>query len=249
MKEDLTWLALAGLLAAGAAAGAELRLESGTARTVMIELFTSQGCNSCPPAEAYLNGYIDHPALWTTYIPLAFHVDYWDDLGWKDRFALADNAARQRRYARLGGARTVYTPAFRVNGEGWAPGLLKRSPRADGQAAGNLSLTLRGREFQARYDARAGVHKPLVLHVALLGMGLTTEIEAGENRGRQSRHEFVVLAHEQLAGEGNAWQGSLPAVDTASAARLGIVAWLSQGDDPTPVQATGGYLPAPERDG
>lgn len=248
MKAYRTWLAIVGLLAAGSAPGAELRLESGTARKVMIELFTSQGCNSCPPAEAYLNGFIDNPGLWTTYIPLAFHVDYWDSLGWKDRFALADNAARQRRYARLAGSRTVYTPAFRVNGEGWGPGLLKRSPRADGQAPGNLSLTLRGRQFQARYAAHASVQKPLVLHVALLGMGLTTEIASGENRGRQSRHEFVVLAHEQLAGQDNAWQGTLPAVDTVSPARLGIVAWLSQGDDPTPVQATGGYLPASDRD-
>ena len=105
-------------LSASVAAG-ELRFASGSGRNVMVELFTSEGCNSCPPAEAFLNDFQTHPDLWRRYVPIAFHVDYWDYLGWTDRYADPRHAARQRQYARQGGVRTVYTPAFIVNGRAW----------------------------------------------------------------------------------------------------------------------------------
>ena len=100
---------------AGAASGTQF--SSGPEQTVMIELFTSQGCNSCPPAEAYLNRFTANPGLWKKFIPLAYHVDYWDYLGWKDRFAHPAHAQRQRQYAQQRSLKTVYTPALAVNGQ------------------------------------------------------------------------------------------------------------------------------------
>lgn len=76
-----------------------LTLESGEERVRVIELFTSEGCSSCPPADAWLSGLMDDPGLWNSLIPVAFHVDYWDHIGWKDRFSDAAFTERQRRYA------------------------------------------------------------------------------------------------------------------------------------------------------
>ena len=219
--------------------------ESGPQRTVMIELFTSEGCSSCPPAERLLNGYVEHERLWSRYVPLAFHVDYWDDLGWRDRYGSPRNAARQRQYAALQRVRTVYTPAFVVNGRSWRPRVFASEPNADTMPVGNLRLQLAGDQVQATFAPTMPMQERLVLHVAVLGMGLRTEVAAGENAGRALRHEFVVLRHVQSteARRGDhAWRLSLPEVQTFAARRLALAAWVSAESDPTPLQATGGYI-------
>jgi hypothetical protein len=81
-------------------------------RPVVVELFTSQGCSSCPPADAYVGQLSARPDV----LALSFHVDYWDDLGWRDRFALPESARRQSIYARKLGRSTVYTPQLVVDG-------------------------------------------------------------------------------------------------------------------------------------
>ncbi|MEM7732734.1 MAG: DUF1223 domain-containing protein [Pseudomonadota bacterium] len=81
-------------------------------RPVLVELFTSQGCSSCPPADAFLHELAERENV----IALAMHVDYWDYIGWKDSFAQPDFTARQRAYARLGNRKMVYTPQMVVNG-------------------------------------------------------------------------------------------------------------------------------------
>ncbi|MCW8988476.1 MAG: DUF1223 domain-containing protein, partial [Gammaproteobacteria bacterium] len=104
-----------------------LHIESGIKKNTLIELYTSEGCSSCPPAEKYLNNFTKKKDLWKTWIPVAFHVDYWDYIGWKDRFAEKKFAQRQRQYAQLKRASTVYTPAFMVNGDSWRPGIFSRT--------------------------------------------------------------------------------------------------------------------------
>lgn len=238
-----TGIALGLLLAMAPAWG--WQVSSGPQRTVMIELFTSQGCSSCPPAEEFLNRFSDNPRLWRSFVPLAFHVDYWDYLGWQDRYALPDNARRQRRYAALGHVRGVYTPGFMVNGRGWRPGWLAREPGTDGGRAGELTLLLDGDRLEARYGGAGAADGALELHVALLGMGLATDIARGERAGGHSRHDFVVLAHQVLDGAGPAWSGSLPAAGGHHPRRLALAAWVSRPGDPTPLQAAGGFLPVP----
>ena len=228
--------------------GAEpLRLESGVSQTAMIELYTSEGCSSCPPAEAYLNRYVTLPDLWTRYVPMAFHVDYWDSLGWKDRFALPANTDRQKSYARQRRNHTIYTPALFVNGEAMQPRSLGTPVAPKTQPVGNLSAILDGHEIQARFDPVDNSVVAKELHVAILGMGLSTQIEAGENQGRRSRHEFVVLRHDVVSTPGNSWQTTLPQVDRGRAKRMAVAIWISEADDPTPLQAAGAFLPWPAK--
>ena len=93
--------------------------ESGATQSTLAELFTSEGCSSCPPAEKWLSALKSNQDLWKTIIPVAFHVDYWDRLGWRDRFAKPEFTSRQQRYAAAWGGDSVYTPGFVVNGKEW----------------------------------------------------------------------------------------------------------------------------------
>jgi hypothetical protein len=225
----------------------DLRFSSGSTQTVLVELFTSEGCNSCPPAEAYLNRFTANPGLWKKFIPLAFHVDYWDYLGWKDRYASPAHAQRQHQYAQQSRARTVYTPAFVVNGQTWRPSWWSDAePPAGGAPAGVLTVDLKGEQLEARFEPPAGAAaQVLQLNIAVLGMGLSTRIQAGENAGRHSPHEFVVLAHRQLRSDTGRWRDRLPVVENdRGAQRLALAAWVSRPGDLTPLQATGGYLSA-----
>ena len=93
--------------------------ESGETQSTLIELFTSEGCSSCPPAEKWLSALKSNQDLWKKIVPVAFHVDYWDRLGWRDRFAKREFTSRQQRYAAGWGGDSIYTPAFVVNGKEW----------------------------------------------------------------------------------------------------------------------------------
>jgi len=93
--------------------------ESGETQNTLIELFTSEGCSTCPAAEKWLSGLKSNQDLWKKIIPVAFHVDYWDRLGWRDRFAKPEFTARQQRSAAAWGGDSVYTPGFVVNGREW----------------------------------------------------------------------------------------------------------------------------------
>ena len=96
-----------------------LVFDSGREQTIFIELFTSQGCSSCPPAEKWLNALARHPDLWNEIIPVAFHVDYWDKLGWRDSYASGSHTRRQYQYRSENRIHSVYTPCFLINGKEW----------------------------------------------------------------------------------------------------------------------------------
>src|SRR6478672_1752441 len=96
--------------------------ESGPQKVHLIELFTSEGCSSCPPAEAWLSKLKTNARLWKDFVPVAFHVDYWDNLGWPDRFAAKPWTERQRTYATAWNTTTVYTPEFVLDGREWHAG-------------------------------------------------------------------------------------------------------------------------------
>ena len=96
---------------------AETRFESGPQQTALVELYTSEGCSSCPPAEAWMSRLQGDPGLWKKFVPIAFHVDYWDRLGWRDRFSSRQWTERQSRYAALWQSESVYTPAVVLSGK------------------------------------------------------------------------------------------------------------------------------------
>ena len=170
-----------------------LRFESGDQQTALIELYTSEGCSSCPPAEAWLSKLKSDPGLWKDFVPLAFHVDYWDRLGWRDRFAASEWTQRQYTYVSL--LRTIRSirRSLFVNGDEWRDWFRKRVVAERRLSrAGILSATTTDEkkfvDFVSK-DKTSG----LEAHVALLGCGINTKIGGGENNGRQLQHDFVVL--------------------------------------------------------
>ena len=221
---------------------ATLHLESGAQQNTLIELYTSEGCSSCPTAEEYLNKFKKSNDLWKKIIPVAFHVNYWDYLGWQDRYAHPSFGQRQSQYARLKRVSTVYTPAFIVNGEGWRPDFFSGDISGSNHKSGKLVVEIKGNMLQANFSPVIAKNKPLILNVAILGMGISDFIEKGENEGRTAQHEFVVVGFSRQ-GSGNAnWKMTLPKQHYQKVKEHAIAVWVSAKDNPTPVQAVGGSL-------
>jgi hypothetical protein len=226
-----------------ATASEELLFQSSDKQTNLIELYTAEGCSSCPPAEEWLSKLGTQPGLWKDFVPLAFHVDYWDGRGWKDRFASAAFTQRQRAYTAAWNSGSAYTPAFAINGrESRSP----RLPGATSASAGTLRITrVGGNRFVFTYSPASKTESQWDLHVALLGSGIVSKVAGGENAGRQLRHDFVVLKYDRLRMISNA---GVDRAETAlsraeGASRGALAAWVTIRDQMIPLQATGGWLP------
>jgi len=196
-------LAIGAVLAPPAAAGAQCSARSGAATVALIELYTSEGCSSCPPADRWLGSTFRGHDDVAKAIALAFHVDYWDRLGWKDRFATA--AYTDRQYAAMHANRGtfVYTPQVLVQGRdlrGWydlgrdaAPiaAVNARPARAQIEldaAAKDRSLAVRAAVRVPNPSDRAGA----ATYLALVESGLASDVKAGENSGTHLVHDHVV---------------------------------------------------------
>ena len=215
----------------------------------VLELYTSHGCSSCPPADTWLRRLADRPGLWMEFIPLAFHVDYWDSLGWPDRFASRIYSSRQRQYRQGGWISSVYTPGFVLGGREWRGWFRDREPTlSPGSRVGRLSLELNdGPRALIRFSpVEAVTPGRLTAHLAILGFGLTTQVSACENRGRDLEEDFVVLGYRSSRRSASAseWEMTLPDVVPVRTTRQAIVAWVSVDVDPTPLQAVAGWLPS-----
>ena len=217
---------------------------SGIERVPLIELYTSEGCSSCPPADRWLSKLRDDPELWTGFTPVGFHVDYWDYLGWRDRFASPEYSNRQRRLA--DGFSVVYTPGMFRDGREWRAwrvgqdAAVKRAPEI-----GTLTATVNNQRIDVSFDPVAENSGMLFAHVAVLGMGLETEVRAGENRGKKLRHDFVVLgtSEARLQEHDDGLRVSLELPDTIERAEeRAIAVWVSKRGLPFPLQSTGGFL-------
>ena len=223
-------------------------IASGSARAALLELYTSQGCSSCPPAEAWLSSLVTSDRLWKDVVPVAFHVDYWDHLGWADVFAKPQYSERQREYAAAWKSDRVYTPAFVMNGREWRGWLENQTLPAASDEPGTLALTVTSdgaATIQFRPASAKTANTPLVAHVAVLGTGLSRKVNAGENKGKTFVHDFVVLDYQSTAlrtGSGRTWAGSTKwqaeRVDTPT--RYAVAVWVT--DNRTPIQAAGGWL-------
>jgi hypothetical protein len=191
----LTFLA-AVLSAFAARAAAACSAESGATLVPLIELYTSEGCSSCPPADRWLAGLPPGKA-----VPLALHVDYWDYIGWRDRFADARFSARQREVVRRGGGRVVYTPQVLLDGRdfrGWRDGdAFARALSAAAAKPARARLALAAERTSAgwsvRLDGQVAARKGRALaYLAIYENGLESEVRAGENAGARLRHGYVV---------------------------------------------------------
>jgi hypothetical protein len=218
---------------------------SGEHSVALIELFTSEGCSSCPPADRWLSQLKSDPGLWKDYVPIAFHVDYWDYIGWEDRFARPEYGDRQRRHAQAGGAPAVYTPGmFRQarDWQGWRGG---QRPQRDDSEAGVLRLILEGDRVRIHFDDQQSQARDLNVYLALLGMNLETSVRAGENRVRTLRHDFVALdlvsVRLRLTASGYEASTRIPRSRFATG-ELALAAWASEAGSLEPIQSAGGYL-------
>ncbi len=232
-----------GMFASSSFAGTHFA--SGPTRTSLLELFTSEGCSSCPPAEARLSQLRDHPGLWKHFVPVAYHVDYWDRLGWRDRFSAREYTTRQSRYAALWQSESVYTPAFVLDGRELRGGLGELTAPAP-QPAGVLEATAEGeRSWNVVFHPASGAAGDWDVHVALLGAGISSKIGAGENSGRNLEHDFVVLGQQdaplKVTADGCTASVATP-VSAEKVPRQALAVWVTHRGELAPVQATGGWL-------
>ena len=213
-------------------------IRSGPGRVHLLELFTSEGCSSCPPAEERLSSLKANAGLWKTVVPVEFHVDYWDSLGWPDRFASATYTQRQQAYASEWGGDSVYTPEFALDGREFKGAEI---PAASG-SGGNLEANLdSSRQLTVRYQpATPGPGIAWEAHIATLGLGLETEVRGGENGGRRLRHDFVALSLLTLPLHAGTIAGTLT-LPPAKEGEKAIAVWVTRTNESAPIQAAGGW--------
>ena len=212
--------------------------QSGPKSIDFIELYTSEGCSSCPPADHWISMLKNEAGVFESFIPVVFHVDYWDYLGWKDRFARSTYSERQRQYVREGSVSQVYTPGLVVNSQEWRRWFRgdREWPRSR-QSGGVLKASLNGTTLDVQFDQP----ETATLHVAYLGMGLLTEVRGGENRGKTLGHDFVVL--DLVATQGaQQWQLNLPSKPDQGQAHTALAIWVTPVNSQTVLQAVGGYI-------
>jgi len=172
-----------------------LTFQSSGKQTALIELYTSEGCSSCPPAETWLSRLKESSGMWKDFVPLAFHVDYWDYLGWRDPWANKLFSDRQRNYANQWRSESIYTPGFVLNGKEWRDWSgRKDGPKSAGANVGGLTVSSSDtNRWQVNFAPANTGSAAYEVHAALLAGGLSSNVKAGENRGRLLNHDFVVL--------------------------------------------------------
>ena len=177
---------------------------------VLLELFTSQGCSSCPPADELLRALSRDAALEGKIIPLSFHVDYWNRIGWQDPFSSADWSRRQKEYAAAFRQGRVYTPQLVINGRAELVGSDERAIRRE--IARQIALSSKvhlwfdvarqsgGYTVTVRTEAPAELRDRLAIYAVTYENELVTKVGRGENGGRTLRNDFVVRAFREVAG-------------------------------------------------
>jgi hypothetical protein len=182
----------------------QCRARSGPHTVALVEVYTSEGCDSCPPADRWLQGLAGRGFDPERVVPLSLHVNYWDYIGWKDPFAQQRFADRQRRLAQVLGARVIYTPQVLVQGRDfrrWSAGDFGAAVARINASAPKASIGLAletGRADALAVQVRAELleraqEKDAALYLAAYGNRLVSRVSAGENRGRTLEHDYVVL--------------------------------------------------------
>jgi hypothetical protein len=214
------------------------RASSSTSITPLFELYTSEGCSSCPPADRWLSSAarsIDPSKA--NY--LAFHVDYWDDIGWPDRFAQAKFSERQRNRVSTAGGSTVYTPQVMQGRDvtvSWhQPVAIKKVLMQNQQQAALVNIDLVAQPSAQHWRTKILVRRtskqivPASVYLALYEDGLSTQVRAGENRGETLKHDRVVrglfgpwpLLNNQLQKE-----LAINIPDNVNVSKAGLVAFV-----------------------
>ncbi len=234
-----TGLSLAATLAHAAATPANCSVRSGATAAPVIELFTSEGCNSCPPADRWMSTFKTDPGV----VALAFHVDYWDRLGWKDRFASPAYTQRQAQTQASSGARFSYTPQVLLDGadrKDWPRVAAPLSAAQRQPSRVDVTLMREAERFSATIVPASGAPARLAAYWALTEDNHVTAVKAGENEGVTLKHDYVVREYRPVA----AWNASTPTTlrfepstprDAAHPAEVNLV--VVDADSGRPLQA------------
>ena len=228
-----------------------ITFQSSREQTALIELYTSEGCSSCPLAETWLSRLKESPGLWKDFVPLAFHVDYWDYLGWRDPWASKSFSDRQRNYEKQWRSESIYTPGFVLNGKEWRDWSGRKDwPKSSGVKAGVLTVSSSDtNRWQVSFAPANAASADYEVHAALMAGGLSSNVKAGENRGRLLSHDFVVLtlAKASLVRSGDVVQGEFALNKQRNSAEsdLALAVWITPEGRLEPLQATGGWLARP----
>jgi hypothetical protein len=236
------WMVAAAMAVLGSSAQAvpQCMARSPAHRVALLELYSSEGCSSCPPADQYLGQLATSDKM----VPLALHVDYWNYIGWHDPFSRAAFSARQRWLTELGHSRTVYTPALFIGGReqrggpggGWmgrswdsaVPGAVARINSLPAQA--DISIALGAADAGGLpLEVQVSARQPGQLYIALTEDGLASQVTAGENKGSLLRHEHVVrewLAPVAVGAAPTRLTQRLPLPRGAVLGKLGVVAFV-----------------------
>jgi hypothetical protein len=225
--------------------------------TALVELYTSEGCDSCPPADRWLSSLLANGFGPDRVVPLALHVDYWDYIGWKDPYAKDRFAARQRKLAQMRRPVIVYTPQVLLQGQDlrrwWSGAFGEEVARINARPArARISLAIRGVEPKAIHAELSAQlldpaqRKNAAVYLAAYENMLASEVKAGENRGKRLEHDYVVrewigpipFAENLMLGEKRA----LPLLPGANAKHLGVAAFVQNRSTSEVLQAL--MLPA-----
>jgi hypothetical protein len=254
---------LAAALAASVtwAAGPELqpqscRLQSATHRVPVLEVYTSEGCSSCPPADRWLSALPRRGVSPDTAVLLAFHVDYWNGLGWPDRFSKAAFSARQREVAAYASNGAVFTPQVVLDGRGLGVAYsldslthrLAQINREPAPASISADVTAVGKELRVNGEVQVAdpsARRDARVWIAVFEQGLSSKVKAGENAGQTLQHDFVV---RELAGPLAVGADGRARIDQVigirpdwSAAQTGLAIFVQRRADGITLQATSRY--------
>jgi len=233
-------LLIAALAASGELLAGQCQAVSAPSTTALVELYTSEGCDSCPPADRWLSSLGPRGFAPARVVPVALHVDYWDYIGWKDPYARQAHSARQRKMARLARAAMVYTPQVLLQGRDfrqWGTPAFEQavekinSRPAKARISLALDTGLRDR-FAVQASAELGKGIPdgdIALFVGVYENKLVSEVSAGENRGRTLPHDYVVLqwlGPLEFRGGKASERHVLPLLPKAVPAHSGVVAFV-----------------------
>jgi hypothetical protein len=220
-----------------------------SSRVSLLELYTSEGCNSCPPTDRWVSNLPRPRLVPEKLVVLAYHVDYWNYLGWQDRFSQRRFSERQEELVRSTDLSTAYTPQLILNGRDYRDrdDLETRIAQIDAQPPSvrlRLDAQRHGDTLQltAHVEPLAQGTDRLSLYVAVFENNLETDVKAGENRGRRLRHDYVVrrligptaLAHDKPVQ----WEADIPLARDWKRTDLGVAAFVENRRTREVLQAT-----------
>jgi hypothetical protein len=237
-------VAVVAFVAADAADAAQTACKavSGAQTTPLVELYTSEGCDSCPPADRWLSSHFAGAGDPNRALALAFHVDYWDRLGWTDRFASHSYTERQYAAMKANGKAFVVTPQILLQGHEFPASrrtmpqpALDRIAREPAAAIIELTATNDGKEIAASAVSRivdAGSRAKSTLSIAYVDSGLVSDVKAGENKGVRLTHDHVVRALKSAPTSDGSFSTrfSVPAERGVSPTLVAFVQNTSTGD-------------------